>query len=86
MLYAHERMAELWMIQQKNHGVLSVEQEQEMVTCLQINLEYVHKYHKLLNLSLVAFEANDYDWMHEICGLMEALQLAYKMKDVRRVK
>jgi hypothetical protein len=41
------------------------------------NFEFVIRTDELNNLSSVAFEANDFDWLHTICQQIEELEAAH---------
>jgi hypothetical protein len=68
----HERLAELWFIHTQQHKLNRAEQK-ELEMCLEANLNHVWKRMKLKQLSLVAYEAGDMDWMHEICAKLDQL-------------
>ena len=66
-----QRMAELWMINKKRG--MNETQMQELHDCLSQNAAYCLKRAHLENLSYVAYEIGDMDWVHSICAELEAL-------------
>ncbi len=77
MLYAHERMAELWTVKKKRP--LRNSEELEMEICLQANAGYCWDWARIKQLSLMATETNDVKMQHEVCAQLEELQLTGKV-------
>ncbi|WP_244965969.1 DUF7667 family protein [Paenibacillus alvei] len=46
----------------------------ELIHCMRINANLVQRLDSLKQLSQHAYEMNDTDWQHEICGQIEKLQ------------
>jgi len=72
MLTVHQRMAELWTLR-KNRKLTEAEQS-ELFICLEANANHMWQKAKLENLSLCASMTQDYDWLHDICVLLEKLE------------
>lgn len=70
MWVVHDRMAELWNIQNNQRDLTKKEME-ELKICLDANLNKCRKVAALKNLSLVASMCEDADWQHEICNKLE---------------
>lgn len=66
----HQRLAELWNIQ-NNHRKLTEDEMRELKICLDANLNKCRKVATLKNLSLVASMTEDTEWQHEICCAIE---------------
>lgn len=77
MLTVHWRMAELWTTQQKRD--LTESEVREMGICLQANANYARKLARLYNLSGMASQTDDIDWLHEICADIDKLELEYRV-------
>lgn len=75
MLPIHERMAEIWTVNQKRE--LTEAEMKEMHICMQANSNYARKLGELHNLSLMASMVDDYAWQHEICAAIEKLEATY---------
>jgi hypothetical protein len=77
MLYVHERMAELWTIQQQRP--LKNSEKLEMEICQKANVLYCWDWARLKHFSVIASETNDVQLHHEICAQIEELQLTGKV-------
>ena len=69
----HQRMAELWVINQRRPLM-----EHEMIElhhCLSANVKLCWEYAELLNYSLMAHMTNDTNWYLEVCAEIEKLKL-----------
>lgn len=75
MMAVHQRIAELWV---KSKQGLNVEEQTEMVHCMEANVSYAYKLAGLENLSYLAFESEDWDWLHDICAQIETLEYTTK--------
>ena len=65
----HQRLAELWMLQKVRQ--LTEDEQTEMITCLDWNMNYCWKYALLANYSVMADMTNDFNWQHDICGELD---------------
>jgi hypothetical protein len=72
MLAVHQRMAELWTLRKARE--LTRAEQDELLLCLEANMNYVWNRLKLENLSLQASLTNDYDWLHQICERIENME------------
>ncbi|MNI13912.1 hypothetical protein D3C73_671590 [compost metagenome] len=72
MLALHQRMAELWTLRKARE--LSKAEQDELLLCLEANMNYVWNRLKLENLSLLASLTHDYDWLHQICERIEKME------------
>ncbi|OKP96833.1 hypothetical protein [Paenibacillus sp. P46E] len=77
MLYAHERMAELWTISKQRP--LKNSEKLEMEICQQANVMYCWDWARIKQLSLMAAATKDVQLQHEICTQLEELQLTGKV-------
>lgn len=77
MLYAHERMAELWTIQKQR--TLKNSELLEMEICQQANALYCWDWARLAQFSLIASETKDVELQYEVCAQVEELQLTGKV-------
>ncbi|PTM58344.1 DUF7667 family protein [Desmospora activa] len=71
MWAVHQRMAELWTIQQRQG--LSPEQITEMAHCLKVNVQRAWRIAFLMECSYLAHTTNDVEWQFEICAELEKL-------------
>lgn len=78
MMYAQQRIAELWVASKAR--CLSQTEADEMIVCMNLNATYAYKLAKLKNLSLMASMTNDYAWLHDICAEIEKLEEQYLPK------
>lgn len=78
MLPIHWKMAELWSLK-KTRDLTQAEMD-EMSLCLQANMNYARKLAGLYNLSGVASQTDDMDWLHGICAEIDKLEIEYKTK------
>lgn len=65
-------MAELSVLSHSRN--LTHNEKKELEQCLKINEVLAYEEAKLKNLSLIAFEANDIEWQHEICARIENIK------------
>lgn len=68
----HRRLAELHLVQQRRPWTDA--ELLEMIHCMRINANLIQRIDGLKQLSQHAYEMNDTDWQHEICGRIEKLQ------------
>ena len=68
---ALQRLAELHIQSKKRE--LSHNEIVEMNHCMNINAKYQWELAKLKNLSYVAYEISDFDWLAEVCKQMDEL-------------
>jgi hypothetical protein len=72
MLYAHDRLAELWTIELKRP--LTESEEDEKYICLKANSNYLWEVARLQQLNRLANQTNDLIWKEEIRVQMEELR------------
>ncbi|AQR79748.1 hypothetical protein BXP28_10555 [Paenibacillus larvae subsp. larvae] len=55
----------------------SVEEFRNLEESLKLNAHMVRKLNELNSLSLIAYQINDMNWLHEICGKIEKLKESF---------
>lgn len=79
----HQRMAEIW-CGLKRKGELTIAEQDEMAICLDANMNWVWRMIKLENLSMLATQTNDTEWLQEICARIEELEHSDMKKPGRK--
>lgn len=79
MLIIQQRLAELWMINKQRE--LTEAEGTEMADCMKVNCDYVQKMGELDNLSYLAYSTQDWEWLHEVCARIEAVEAKYQVKN-----
>lgn len=73
MWVVHKMLAYLWLTQKKRE--LTDRERDDMIHCLDANLNRIMKFSKLENMSLAASIIGDHSWQHEICKQIEELEV-----------
>lgn len=68
----HRRMAELFMISKRRD--LTYSEALEMQHCIEVNANLVVAMDSLKTLSMLAYEQNDTEWLHEIAKKIDGLE------------
>lgn len=68
----HRRMAELFMISKRRD--LTYSEALEMQHCIEVNANLVVAMDSLKTLSMLAYEQNDTEWLHEISKKIDGLE------------
>lgn len=72
MNVVQERFLELYHL--RKYRKLTPQEEQEWRECEKWLDEYHWKLGRLKNLSFMAYQTNDWDWLHEICAEIDRLK------------
>lgn len=75
----HRRMAELWTFGRKRE--LTMEEQNELDQCLQVNAKLCWDMASLENASLLASMTRDTEWQHDICRRIEEYPWQAKRPD-----
>jgi methyltransferase-like protein len=78
MLPMHQRLAELWMLQKSR--VLTEDEYMEILYILEANLSNAIKYASLCNLSAIASQTDDIEWLREIIVKLDKLEIEFRLK------
>ncbi len=72
----HRRLAELTEKAERLGGYnkLSTNEQKEINHCLLVNAKITREVDELLQLSFIAYQANDTEWQMEICGRLDELR------------
>ncbi|MCM3494527.1 hypothetical protein M4D52_13885 [Paenibacillus lactis] len=72
----HRRLAELTEKADRLGGFnkLAEAEQKEITHCLIVNAKITREVDALLQLSFIAYQANDTEWQMEICGRLDALR------------
>jgi hypothetical protein len=84
MLPIHQRLAELHTIQKRR--ALTEYESDEVSLCLEANSNYAHKYALLCNLSAIASEVDDIEWLNDCLIKIDKLEIEYKLKKPASIK
>jgi hypothetical protein len=69
----HQRLAELWFIQEHQRS-LTEEEWSEFKHCLEAHTRKAMKLSRLYNLSYVAHITNDTEWQHDLCAKIDTIK------------
>lgn len=72
----HRKLAVIWEMNTdiKGNTVIGVAQMQQIIPLLRQNYELVRQLDELKQLSFVAYEMGDHDWLQDIAAKIEALE------------
>jgi len=75
----HRRMAELTIKAKQLGGYhnLPTAEQRELEHCLTLNAGLVQRLDELKELSFIAYQAGDMDWLHEIGKKIDAIERQY---------
>ncbi|ARF67256.1 hypothetical protein B7C51_04610 [Paenibacillus larvae subsp. pulvifaciens] len=76
----HQRLAQLYFKYGNFTQIYenaSVEEFRNLEESLKLNAHMVRKLNELNSLSLIAYQINDMNWLHEICGKIEKLKESF---------
>lgn len=72
----HRRLAELQLIAERRGGYdrLTAAEQMDLHHCLRVNAQLVRKLDELKQLSFIAYQAGDMDWVAEVCRQIDELE------------
>lgn len=72
----HRRLAELQLIAKRRGGYdrLTAAEQMDLHHCLQANARLVRRLDELKQLSFIAYQAGDMDWVAEVCRQIDELE------------
>lgn len=74
----HRRLAEIYVKAQKvGYHKLSSIDLMDLAHCLRLNADLIMKHDSLKELSFLAYEMNDTDWLHDISRQIDELEAKY---------
>ncbi|WP_127483945.1 DUF7667 family protein [Paenibacillus ehimensis] len=76
----HRRMAELTLEAQRGGGFLTLSgrEQQELLHCLTVNLDFIARLDSLKALAFHAHQMGDMDWQQDICAKIDELEAKCK--------
>ena len=72
----HRRLAELQLIAERRGGYdqLTIREQMDLHHCLQVNANLVRRLDELKQMSFIAYQAGDLEWVQEVCQKIDELE------------